>query len=233
MHEPGPLLGVGRAADVYAIGDGRVLRRYRTDHDAGPEAAVMIAARAGGLPVPEVFDVDGGDLVMARLDGPTLLDDLAARPWRLPAHARLLADLHHRVATVPPDGLPIGVIGDPGDDPVVCHGDLHPENVILTVAGPMIIDWTNARRAARHVDAALTWLVLAAADAPGSGVQRLVTTVGRRGFITSFRRAYGAGAIDAAAGDALAVRTADAGLSDDEKRRMRAAVHPAGRKGPR
>ena len=31
---PGPLIGAGRSADVYDIGDGRVLRRYR---DGPPE----------------------------------------------------------------------------------------------------------------------------------------------------------------------------------------------------
>jgi hypothetical protein len=38
---PGPLIGAGRAADVYDIGGGRVLRRYRVPFDVEPEAAVM------------------------------------------------------------------------------------------------------------------------------------------------------------------------------------------------
>ena len=38
---PGPLVGAGRAADVYDIGGGRVLRRYRVPLDMQAEAAVM------------------------------------------------------------------------------------------------------------------------------------------------------------------------------------------------
>jgi Phosphotransferase enzyme family len=90
------LLARGRAADVFAAGPGRVLRRYREGepHDAAVEAAVMEHARAHGFPVPEVYDAGGRDLVMARVDGPTMLADLSRRPWRVRAHGRTLADPH-------------------------------------------------------------------------------------------------------------------------------------------
>jgi len=96
---PGALLGSGRNADVYDIGAGRVLRRYRDGRDAdrvAAEARVMGHARAAGVPVPEVFDVSGADIVMARATGPTMLDLLGARPWTVGAQARLLARLHDR-----------------------------------------------------------------------------------------------------------------------------------------
>ena len=75
VPEPGTLVGSGRNADVYDIGDGRVLRRYR---DARParwveaEAQVMAHARVAGVPVPEVFDVAGADIVMECVTGPTM-----------------------------------------------------------------------------------------------------------------------------------------------------------------
>src|SRR5437016_2353502 len=104
---PGPLIGSGRAADVYALGDGKVLRRYRTAHSCAAEAALMRYLSEAGYPVPEVFDVDGGDLVMQRLHGRDMLADLASRPWRVAGHARTLALLHDRLhqITAPP-GLP-------------------------------------------------------------------------------------------------------------------------------
>ena len=238
MTAPGELIGEGRAADVYDIGDGRVLRRYRTERDSAPEAAVMQAARAAGVPVPEVFDVDGRDLVMARVDGPTMLGAMLRRPWHLRRHAATLADLHHRVAATPraafahlTDGA--GII----PDAVLTHGDLHPDNVILTADGPVIIDWTNARPAAPHVDAALTWLVLSASDPGGGAVVRAFTTrfrsafveVFRSAFVEAFRSAYGAEDIDGAAGEALRIKLADPGTSEAEGVAMQAAVHPAGR----
>ena len=78
---PGPLIGSGRSADVYALGDGRVVRRFRTPYDAQPEAELMRHLAAAGYPVPAVYDADGPDLVMERLDGRDMLADLGRRPW--------------------------------------------------------------------------------------------------------------------------------------------------------
>ena len=105
--QPGPLLGSGRSAEIYDLGHGRVLRRYRNPARlAEREAKVISWAGAHGVPVPEVFDVDGPDIVMEKVDGPTMLADLARRPWRLASHAATVARLHERVHAVPAlDGL--------------------------------------------------------------------------------------------------------------------------------
>ena len=91
---PERLIGTGRSADVYDAGNGRVLRRYRDGRPAAwvaREAEVMGHARAHGVPVPEVFEVSGTDIVMERASGPTMLDVLTHRPWLLWSHARVLA----------------------------------------------------------------------------------------------------------------------------------------------
>jgi hypothetical protein len=59
---PGPLIGSGRAADVYALDGGQVLRRYRTAHSCAVEADLMRYLHEAGYPVPAVFAVDGADL---------------------------------------------------------------------------------------------------------------------------------------------------------------------------
>jgi len=51
---PGTLVGAGRNADVFDVGDGRVLRRYRDGREArrvDTEAQVMVRARAAGVPL--------------------------------------------------------------------------------------------------------------------------------------------------------------------------------------
>src|SRR5258706_10380766 len=108
---PGRLIGAGRTADVYEIDADRVLRRYRIPFDVGPEAGLMTYLRQAGFAVPEVFDADGSDLVMARIRGTDMLADLAARPWRAARHARKLPPLHHP----PPE-----ITGPPGPGPQVC-----------------------------------------------------------------------------------------------------------------
>src|ERR1700704_6611413 len=105
---PGELLARGRAADVFAAGPGRVLRRYRKGEggDTAVEASVMEHARGHGFPVPAVHEAGGRDLVLERVDGPTMLAALARRPWRVGRHGRTLAELHRTLHAIPaPPGL--------------------------------------------------------------------------------------------------------------------------------
>src|SRR3954452_17753013 len=100
---PGELIAQGRAADVFAAGPGLVLRRYREGEggDTAPEAAAMEHARRHGFPVPAVHEAGGPDLVMERVEGPTMLADIARRPWRVGQHGRTLAVLHQRLHAIP------------------------------------------------------------------------------------------------------------------------------------
>jgi aminoglycoside phosphotransferase (APT) family kinase protein len=172
------------------VGGGRVLRRYRSGQAAEPEARVMQHVRAHGFPAPEVFDASGPDLVMARLEGPTMLADAGRRPWRLFRHAALLADLHRRLHALPAlDGLrqPFG----PG--PSILHLDFHPDNVMMTADGPVVIDWPNAAVGPPAADVAHTWLILATTEVSWRDV---TARAGRAAFLSAFLR--GAGRADAA-----------------------------------
>lgn len=162
---PGPLIGAGRAADVYALDERRVLRRYRNGESSEREAAVMTYLAKAGFPVPRVHDASGPDLVLERLGGRDMLADLSARPWLARRHARTLAGLHDRLhaITAPPSlRAPFG----PGGR--VLHLDLHPGNVMLTAAGPVVIDWSNVAAGPAAADVAMAWLIIATSevDAP-------------------------------------------------------------------
>ena len=180
VSEPGPLIGTGRAADVYDVGNGKVLRRYRTDHDSAVEAAAMRAAWAAGYPVPEVFDADGRDLVMERLEGPTMLDVLGKCPWRYARIATQLADLHTRLAALQFDARDLRVRFEPAE--CLVHLDLHPANVMLTPRGPVVIDWSNAGMGPRGADVATTWILLTIGEPDGlpSALRPFVGALRRR-----------------------------------------------------
>ena len=192
---PGTLVGAGRNADVYDIGGGRVLRRYRDGRDAAAvdrEARVMVHARAHGVPVPEVFEVDGSDIVMERATGPTMLDVLGRRPWTLRRQARLLARLHetvHRAPALPGLRAPCG--DEDPDGQVLLHRDLHPMNVILTSAGPVIIDWEGAARGPAMYDIAWTWVILASSEVPDTGLAAAAVRGLQAQLTRSFVRAAG------------------------------------------
>lgn len=160
-QQPGPLVGAGRACDVYDVGKGRVLRRYRVPFDVQAEARLMRHLDEAGFPVPKVYDADGPDLIMERLDGRDMLAELGRKPWLVRPYGRLLAELHNRLHEIQaPPGLATAF--EPGDR--VLHLDLHPANVMLTSRGPVVIDWSNVRAGAAGADVAMAYLIMSSSD---------------------------------------------------------------------
>jgi aminoglycoside phosphotransferase (APT) family kinase protein len=181
------LFGTGRSADVFEHGPHEVLRRYREPRDTAREVAAMAHARSHGYPAPVARAVSDTDIVMERLEGPTMLGDMMRRPWRMQHHASTLAAMLDQLHTIEaPAWLPAPV----GDGNALLHLDLHPENVILTAHGPIVIDWPNASRGPAAADVAHTWLVMACSLPPKDWLKRVVTIAGRRVFLALFLRHY-------------------------------------------
>lgn len=222
---PGELIGSGRDCDVFADGPGRVLRRDRAGRSTEAEAATMRHVAAHGYPVPMVFDAAGPDIVMQRLDGPTMLARMSSRPWTMRSQAATLARLVERLAELPVPEHELPVV-DPAGSRLV-HLDLHPDNVVLTDDGPVVIDWSNAAIGPAGLDAANTWLTLAAGTPPGSVLIRALAAVGRRyvvrRFLASLDRPRAVSQLHAA----LALRELDPNLRPDEVETMRAVVDDA------
>jgi aminoglycoside phosphotransferase (APT) family kinase protein len=154
------LLASGRTADVFALGPDRVLRRYRNGQAAEGEAEIMRYVGNLGYPVPAVYHVAGSDLVLARIEGGTLVEAMVRGAITLDDGARMLADLHETLHALPPR-----VSAEPEDR--IIHLDLHPENILLGPAGPVVIDWSNAGDGPPDLDVAVSAMIMAeiAADA--------------------------------------------------------------------
>ena len=185
MAELGPLLASGRDADIFAYGPGLVVRRSRLGRSMEREANIMRYVATHGFPTPRVEDLRAGgtELVMERIDGPTMLDALLRRPWTLRRNAARLAELHRRLHAI---AGPTWLESFLGGNACVVHLDLHPLNVVLSPNGPVLLDWTNARAGAAETDVALTWLVLAAADLGHAGIRAAVGGVVRGMFLRAF-----------------------------------------------
>ncbi|MFE1543680.1 phosphotransferase [Streptomyces microflavus] len=157
MHT-GQLLGSGRTADVYELDGSWVLRRYRDRSDTTEELAVMSYVGAFGYPVPRIGPPAGGarptDLVLQRLTGPTMAEALLAGALGAAEGGALLARLLRELHAIPPR-----VSADPQD--CILHLDLHPENVMLTDRGPVVIDWSTATEGPPGFDRAMSALTLA------------------------------------------------------------------------
>jgi Ser/Thr protein kinase RdoA (MazF antagonist) len=139
----------GREADIFALDAGRVLRRYRRVTDVTGEVAVMTHVAAHGYPVPAVYAAHGSEMELERLDGPTMAQAMVAGEMGVTDGATMLAALLERLHKVPP--LTSGSI---------VHLDLHPENVMLTGRGPVVIDWCNAVDGPADLDTAISALIL-------------------------------------------------------------------------
>jgi len=213
---PGHLLTSGSSADVYAIDDERVLRRYREGRDAAPEVDLLRHVRSHDFPAPDVLGADGPDIVMTRMHGPTLLQALGAGEFSLPDAAHVLADLHTMLHAVPapPSWQAPQDRNWPqlGGGPVVVHLDLHPGNVVLTEQGPMVVDWANASTGTPELDVAVTAVLIAevAVDAGGDYSQAA------RAVLAAFLHASDVSPL-AALDDAVALRSGAPGLLPGER----------------
>ncbi|UED83907.1 aminoglycoside phosphotransferase family protein [Streptomyces profundus] len=158
----GQLIGSGRSADVFAIDRDWVLRRYRNGDDATVEAEVMAYLAERGYPVPRVRAPEAaeagvataGDLVLRRLRGPSMLVALGRGTVGAEEAGATLGALLNTL-----HAIPARLSTDPAVR--VLHLDLHPDNVMLTPAGPMVIDWCNSEEGPPGLDWAMSALILA------------------------------------------------------------------------
>ncbi|WP_035701036.1 phosphotransferase [Glycomyces tenuis] len=208
------LIGAGRASRVFALDADRVLRRSGFDTEG--EARLMRLLRREGFPAPEVFDARGGDLVMERLHGPTLAAEMLAGRVAPAETADVLLGLHERLHRIDaPPWLPSASRGVDltGDGPArVLHLDLHPENVILTEAGPHLVDWANAAAGAPAFDLAVSWVILVGVDLAAYGLPAERIESLRTGTLPRLREA----ATEAALAEAIRYRRADPNIDESE-----------------
>ena len=98
-----------------------------------------------------------------------------------------------------------------GEGDRLLHLDLHPENVILSPSGPVVIDWANSRRGHAALDVALTWVIGA-------------TSGGQLGldFAASFLRHFDRAEVLRELPAAVAYRLADENMLEEERVMVRA-----------
>lgn len=65
------------------------------------------------------------------------------------------------------------------DGEVLCHGDFHPDQVILSPSGPRIIDWLTATTGNPAADVATTSLLMRIGALPQGRVSSLVVNSAR------------------------------------------------------
>lgn len=141
-----------------------------------------------GLPVPRMdgtVEVEGRKgIIFERIEGQTLLRQMTTKPWRVKEYSHLLARLHAEIHRFSAPGLPlwkeahhrrigrsegltehvraaaIEALEHLPDGTAVCHGDFHPDNILITPERAFVIDWMTATQGHPLADVARTSLLL-------------------------------------------------------------------------
>ena len=110
---PGPLIGLGRTAEIYSWQEGEILKLFYAGFP--PEAAetemkIGRAIAGKNLPTPKLtgmVEIDGRKgLIFERVDGVSMLKMMNNKPWLLMRLARQLAELHTLIHQQDGTGLP-------------------------------------------------------------------------------------------------------------------------------
>lgn len=149
---------------------------------------------AAGLPTPAVEGVIERDgrhgIVMERIEGASLLRHVVDNPWSAARLARRMAGLHAQIHTVDGAGLPslkerllarieqsdhlpdsartaaLAALEKLPDATTACHGDFHPDNILLVEDRAYIIDWSEAAHGHPLADVARTSLMVSLGEPP-------------------------------------------------------------------
>ena len=180
--------------------------------------AVFAPGEVLDLPVQALEQVPGSNLMKAMLSAPWRVPERVSRfarqhaalhqlpipPWADASDPqwslieRRLALVRHVVGELDVPAVADGLTAVEKlfprlqvDDPVICHGDFHPLNVLVNDGDQYVLDWTDSGIGDRHGDIARTALLfrlaaVAAPNAPARVPLRGVTT----GLASAYLRAY-------------------------------------------
>jgi uncharacterized protein (TIGR02172 family) len=218
------LAGQGRTADIYRWDSHQMLKLFHTGWSLSAvehEARISRSVQETGLPVPAtggMVEIDGRHgILFERLDGPTMLRQLGAKPWTAIPLLHAFADLHVRMHahTMAMGELPsqrqqlrqliqqasplpaawmaaaLAALDRLPDGNCLCHGDYHPDNVVMSPQGPIIIDWSEATAGNPLADVARTTLIFRMGAPPPGGMSRLLNGPTRAFAQSMYVRRYG------------------------------------------
>ena len=222
MHNLEEPIALGRTAEIYSYGEGKVLKLFLA---TTPQPWIDKEIETGRyiqdtpLPVPKVYERvtinDREGVVYESIEGSSLLNELATKPWNVIRYARLLAKLHVQIHEVQAPtnletqqdwargGIPnsekiseelkakvLHLLNSMPNGHQICHGDFHPGNIIITQRGPVIIDWMTVSQGVACGDVARTATILEAATVPEGTPLRWLLEWIRKLFLTNYLKTY-------------------------------------------
>lgn len=173
-----------------------------------------------GLPIPECYNIVQIDnrygIIFEKLNGKSMLNILTSRIWNIPKYAKKAAEIHYKIQKEISselidnkaklkenianadllrkdtkkiiydyiDSLPNGNN--------LCHGDFHPDNIIITNKASYVIDWMTATKGNPHSDIARTSILFKYGQLPKekSSLEKAITKLIRKYFYNIYIEHY-------------------------------------------
>jgi aminoglycoside phosphotransferase (APT) family kinase protein len=185
---------------------------------ADQELHIARIVHAAGLAAPapdEIIEIGPRrGLIYERMDGPSMLQTLKEQPWRLWQLARQMADLQAAmhgctVAELPafkdalgqairaapqlPDdlrSLSLQRLAALPDGGCLCHADFHPDNILMTQRGPVVIDWMTAAIGDPLADVARSVVLVRSGPTGLRGLQRRLIGIVTGQFEAAYLKRY-------------------------------------------
>lgn len=191
LSEAKSLIGQGRTAEVFDIGNDKILKLFRNSipkEFAKNEYKVSLDISKELDCIPKVYEfleVDNrSGIIYEKISGVTMMKLISIKPWSVKKEGKRLANLHKEMqievnfelentnkrlkdniiktemltADIKAvlfeyiDKLPVGNI--------LCHGDFHPDNILITKNKEIVIDWMTATKGNKLADIARTSVML-------------------------------------------------------------------------
>lgn len=215
----GEVIGRGRSGEVYEYGEDQVLKLFYTHTSKAwveHEYRISQIIQQESLPIARVYEIveidDRSGIVYERITGKTLLNLLFTDPDKLVWIAETCAEILSRIHQCSNAQLPsqrdsmierirhvdipdywkeqaLLLLSGLPDAATVCHGDYHPDNIILSSHGPVVIDWSAATSGNSCADYVRSVLILQIATPPEPEFTEQFNRI-RDQFLSIFEQAY-------------------------------------------
>lgn len=189
----------------------------KTLSEAEYKASLQINKKLNSSPkVYDFIEIDGrSGIIYERIYGTTMLKVISTKPWKLSKEAHSLAKLHKSIQQKVDFELPkytdrlksciseVNLLSDDlkgklykyidtlPDDNVLCHGDFHPDNILITKDNVIVIDWMTAANGNPLADVARTSVMLKFGDVPGkSHIEKKLIDLLRKKLYSEYIKEY-------------------------------------------
>lgn len=193
-------VGAGRTATIFRYGQNRVIKLFRANF---PKQAIVDEFEIGrslnssGLNIAITYDLIEIDntkgIVFDLIDGQSMLQNLAKKPWLVLSYSKKMARLHlaiHKTCIGKNNCINslskslaekisrVNLLSNEEQNAILqhlaslpngyalCHGDFHPDNIIISKDRLVTVDWITARTGNAIADVAQTWLLLSMGTLP-------------------------------------------------------------------